>query len=323
MTGPRNRRGRLGRIVVVLLLVGILATTGAVWTNSFGMGDRFDHLVTRIRLTVAPPPDRPIGDIVDVTEPPTTGEATPMPTQASLAPGQTAGPTSTPAPTVTPDPLATPTPIPTPMPPRVAMDVQIPAKPGKDFLKELTDVWCAVAGTQIVLAIDGLADNSESFQRTVAGRIGEWESRRDSHNGGWGPAAVSSALAAYGAPGYEIRAYATRKTALRDAAAALQATQAPVVMMSWRGAHTWIITGYRADADPTIFADAEVSGLYIYDPWYGWISTVWEDPSPPGAFHDLANLQRNFLPWDRPEGSYPDRDGKFILVVPTLPRPNL
>jgi hypothetical protein len=30
-------------------------------------------------------------------------------------------------------------------------------------------------------------------------------------------------------------------------------------------------------------------------------------------------MVRNFLPWKRPEGRYPDRDGKFLIVVPTIP----
>jgi hypothetical protein len=297
---PPKRRGRVGPILFVLVLVGVLLATAAVWTNTFGAGDRFDGLVTRVRLIVAPPPDRPIPTTVEVTEPP-----------ASTGPG------------ATPAPGASPTPVPTPLPPREPVDVALDVKPGKVFQKELTNEWCAVAGTQIVLAIAGKGDNSESFQREIAGRIGEWESRRDSHNGGWGPASVAAALDAYGVPGYEVRAYATRKSAMRGAAVALSETQAPVVMLSWRGAHTWIITGYRADADPTIFPDATVSGLYIYDPWYGWVSRIWEAALPPGEFHDLPNLERNFLAWERPEGAYPDRDGKFILVVPTLPRPNL
>ena len=29
-------------------------------------------------------------------------------------------------------------------------------------------------------------------------------------------------------------------------------------------------------------------------------------------------MQRNFLEWRRPEGAYPERDGKFIIVAPTL-----
>ena len=32
-------------------------------------------------------------------------------------------------------------------------------------------------------------------------------------------------------------------------------------------------------------------------------------------------MVRNFLPWKRPEGHYPDRDGKFIVVIPTKLKP--
>jgi hypothetical protein len=30
-------------------------------------------------------------------------------------------------------------------------------------------------------------------------------------------------------------------------------------------------------------------------------------------------MVRNYLQWKRPEGRYPDRDGLFIAVVPTIP----
>ena len=69
------------------------------------------------------------------------------------------------------------------------------------FAHQATKEWCAPAGVQITLAALGLADNSEAFQRTIESRIDEWESRQDSRDGGWGPAAMAQALAAYGAPG--------------------------------------------------------------------------------------------------------------------------
>ena len=65
----------------------------------------------------------------------------------------------------------------------------------------------------MVLEINGKAPLTKAFQKELAGRIGEWESRRDSHNGGWGPTAMVKALAAYGVPGYEVRAYETRQDA--------------------------------------------------------------------------------------------------------------
>ncbi len=39
----------------------------------------------------------------------------------------------------------------------------------------------------------------------------------------------------------------------------------------------------------------------------------------PGTFQDAAEMERNYLRWDRPEGDYVKRDGKFLAVVPTIP----
>ena len=30
-------------------------------------------------------------------------------------------------------------------------------------------------------------------------------------------------------------------------------------------------------------------------------------------------MERNYLRWERPEGEYLERDGKYIAVVPTIP----
>jgi hypothetical protein len=171
----------------------------------------------------------------------------------------------------------------------------------------------------MALAVMGLADTSQEFQNALGARIGEWESWDDSHNGGWGPASISLALAAYGAPDYEIRAYDSRADALRDSAIALSLTGKPVVLLPWWGAHTWVMTGYRADADPTYFGDATITGTYILDPWYPRVSSIWGPSDPPGTFQDAAEMDRNFIGWSRPEGAYPGRDGKYVVVVPTTP----
>jgi len=294
----RSRWGQLAGISVLLITLGGVSAAGAIWTNAFGMGDRFDHLQDRIeRFLAGPPPDRPIRATVTVTPEPSP-TVTPEPT-AQGSPGQTA--------------------TPTPKPVRRPVDVDLLRDPGRFFASELDNDWCAVAGTQMVLAIHGQADTSEAFQRELAGRIGEWESVRDSRNGGWGPAAIVEALAAYGVEGYEIRAYDSRAQAMRDSARAIRRTKAPVILLTWRGAHTWVMTGFRADADPSLFGDADVSGTYILDPWFPRVSSIWGPSDGPGVFQDLAEMQRNYLPWERPEGSYPDRDGKFIAVVPTIP----
>ncbi|HEX2221664.1 MAG TPA: hypothetical protein VHK06_03995 [Candidatus Limnocylindria bacterium] len=300
----RISRWRLGVVVVA-----VCASMGfsAVWTNALGAGDRFDRLLARIELVLDPPPDRPTLPTVVVTPAPRVVGGTPRPTIESVIGA------------VPPGTRATPEPTPTPAPVRAPVDVSVVSEPAAVFASQLTNEWCAVAATQMVLTIHGLGNTSEAFQRELAGRIGEWESWDDSHDGGWGPAAIAEALAAYGATGYEIRAYASRDDALRDSAIALSRTGRPVVLLPWWGAHTWVMTGYRADADPLLFPDARVSGLYILDPWYPRVSNIWGPSDPPGNFEDAAEMERNFIPWSRPEGAYPGRDGMFIVVVPMTP----
>jgi len=216
---------------------------------------------------------------------------------------------------------------------RAPVDLAVVENHPAVFASQLTDKDCAVAATQMVLAILGLGDTSEAFQRGIKDRIGEWESWEDSHNGGWGPAAVSLALADYGAAGYEIRAYTSYTDALRDSAIAITEMDKPVVMFPWWGAHSWVMTGFRADADPSLFPDAAISGAYILDPWYPRVSSIWGPSDGPGNFEDLPELERNWPAfqgppgyeqigpgWSRPEGAYPERDGRFVVLVPTTPR---
>ena len=310
---PRPRRHRLRRFVVgVVLLAVIGATLGTflVATDTFGAGERWQSVLNRVdRFLAGPVPDRATIATVRITEPPATPSPTPWitPVPATLAPG------------ATPSPTPLPTPTPTPAPKRVPVNVNIVSDPEAVFASELHNDWCAVAGVQMVLAVLGLANTSNATQREIAGRIHEWDAYADSHNGEWGPGAMALALQAYGAPGYKIRAFETRSGALRDAAVAIEKTGSPAILLAWRGAHTWVMTGFRADRDPAIFKNATMEGTYILDPWYPRISSIWGASNPPGTFTDADEMKENFLPWKRPEGAYPDRDGLWITVVPTIP----
>ena len=310
---PRGTRGRVG--LAALALVALFAGGfAAVETNVLGVGDRFERLVARVENFIDPPPRRSTLPTVVVTPEP-SASAVPMPTD---------DPSDRPS--------AAPSPSPTPVP-RVPVDVAVVDDHAAVFTSQLTDKDCAVAGTQMVLTILGLGEPTEAFQQEIKDRIGEWEAYEDSQNGGWGPAAVGLALAAYGADGYEVRAYDTAAAALRDSAIAIAELDKPVVMFPWWGAHTWVMTGFRADADPTAFDDARISGAYILDPWYPRVSSIWGASDEPGTFEDLAELERNWPAaagppgyetigpgWTRPEGVYPDRDGRFVVLMPTTPR---
>jgi hypothetical protein len=296
---------------VLVAVVGTTLSTFAIATDTFGAGERWISLVSKVeRLIAGPVPDRATLQTVLVTEPPETEPPTPGPTlqQAGQAPGGTAAPTTA------------PTPTPPPAPERTPIDYDIVQHPDRVFASQHHKDWCAPAGVQTVLAILGKLDTSDRSQIDVASRVRRWEAYEDSHNGDWGPAAMALALDSYGAPGYEVRAFETLTYALRDAAVAIETTQSPAILLAWRGAHTWVMSGYRADADPALFRNTRIEGAYILDPWYPRISSIWGASNPPGTFTTFAELQENFLPWKRPEGRYPDRDGLWITVVPTIPR---
>jgi hypothetical protein len=312
---PIRRAPPRWQIAVLIVAVAGLSGFTAVRTNALGAADRFERVVERVALFIDPPPDRPTLETVVVTPRPS---ATTAATPRAIADG----PGSL-EPVVIPShgPVTTPTPAPV----RSAVTVKLVEDHGAVFTSQVTEKDCAVAATQMILTILGLGNPSPEFQLEIGSRIGEWESLQDSHNGGWGPAAVSLALAAYGAPGYEPWAYWSYADAMRDAAIAISTTGKPVALFPWWGAHTWVMTGYQADADPTVFADAIITGVYILDPWYPRTSSIWGPSDPPGNLETMAEMRRNWPVgtardgWTRPGGVYPERDGRFVVLLPTTP----
>jgi hypothetical protein len=301
--GGRSRRRKALIAILAIALVGGTLGAAAIATNTLGAGRLYERLVAKVDRFLAgpPPPDRP-------TEPTIVVTPKPSPTATPTLPPPASG-----------QPAVTPAPTPTPIP-RVAVDVDIIADHAKVFAHEIRVDWCAPAGVEMVLAIMGKGAPTDARQRELASRIHEWETYQDSKNLQWGPSAMVKALAAYGVPGYKVIAYGTRSDALRGAAKAISTYQSPAILLAWRGAHTWVMTGYRANADPVVFDDAKVTGGYILDPWYPDISSIWGPSDPPGTFQDTKEMERNFLAWKRPEGQYPSRDGNWIVVEPTVAR---
>jgi hypothetical protein len=302
---PHRLRTWFLLFLAIVLAAGALGF-GAVAVNAFGAGTLYERLEAKIdRWLAGPPPDRATLPTVEVTDPPETPSTSP--------PAAIEEPVGSGKPQGTPKPTATPI-------PRVPVDIDIVARHGPEFSSEIKDVWCSPAGVTTALAIMGLGPASDARQREIASRIHEWEAYQDSKNGDWGPAAMALALDAYGAPGYKVYAFSSMRTAMRYAAKAIASTNSPALLLAWRGAHTWVMTGFKADADPRVFDDAKILGAYIDDVWYPRISSIWGASNKPGTFDNMGVMGVNFLPWKRPEGHYPGRDGKFIVVLPTVRR---
>ena len=212
-----------------------------------------------------------------------------------------------------------PSPTPTPKPVRKPVNVKIEPKPAAAFVSEAKNTWCAAAAVQIALNVNGPAariDTSRARQARIRKLQVDLTTRKDSRNGGAGPLGMVASLEELGKVDYELRIYDTRAEALRASAKAIKQTGHAAILLAWRGAHAWVMTGYRADADPTVFANAKVTGAYIIDPWYPRVSRIWGRSDKAGVFQDAAEMKRNYLPWKRPEGRYPGRDGKFLAIIP-------
>lgn len=121
---------------------------------------------------------------------------------------------------------------------------------------------------------------------------------------------------------YAVHVAATRAGALKTAARALRMTGRPVGLLVWRGAHAWVISGFEASADPAATDRFAVSHFYVHDPWYPRPRSAWGATRPPDARIAVAELDSIYLPWRRPAVRYPDKDGRFVLVLPVSRLPD-
>lgn len=310
--GPRivqhRAPGRHGRLAT-LALAGILAVTGC---TAFGEDP----------LAIVPPVSDEerlprqkgrarVGSIVSGTR----SLPTPRPTPAAVL--------ASPSPESAPEPEPEPEPTglrlrPRPAPGPFSMDLY---RRG-DFSHQATKDWCVAGSTQTMMNImsRGRNDHSTASQARLyregrrfspnkrkLGLIGVdllgWATLLD--RGGFGPYVVDGA--------------GTRRAAIRKAARALRLTRRPVGLVTWRGAHSWVMSGFTATADPAWRDDYEVTAVYIQDTWYPWVSTIWGASRPPDSLVPVSALAEDYLPYRRPRARYPTRDGRFMLILPALP----
>ena len=303
----RSRRVRRRTVVAGLVAVAALVAVSAVAVDAFEVREKLSNLERKIELFVDPPPDRAIAAAVRVTPEPDEGEYVDEESaEPTVAPSLEAGETAPPAPTR--DATAAEGQGRRQPAQEAGQVVHHPARQGVVRGRRDADRPRAARQGQperVVPEGDRVPDR----------RVGE-PARQPERRAGdprrWSTRSRRTASTA-------TRCARTTRAALalRDAAKAISKYHAPVILLSWRGAHTWVMTGYRADADPLVFKSAKVSGAYILDPWYPRVSSIWGASDPPGGYQDAAEMRRNYLAWKRPEGHYPDRDGLFIAVVPT------
>jgi hypothetical protein len=190
------------------------------------------------------------------------------------------------------------------------------------FVHQKTKDWCAAASAQTMMNImsEGRPDRSRRFQQALY-RQGRRLSPNKAKLGpiGMDLRAWAELLNVHGYGPYVVDGARTRYAAIHKAARALRLTGRPVGLATWRGAHSWVMSGFEATADPAHTKDYRVTRVWIQDVWYPWVSTIWGASRPPNSLVPVAALGRDYLPWRRPRARYPKWDGRFMLVLPTLP----
>jgi hypothetical protein len=202
-----------------------------------------------------------------------------------------------------------------------------------DFVPQHTGSWCIGASMQTMLNIMDITDDAsyETQERFMVlartrGRssasIGDqaWRgSRQPSEKRGAGSGGWARGLVAMGAGRYEERVEDTYDGALRAAAEAIRITGRPVGLIVWRGKHAWVVSGFTATADPVLDRGYRVTGVFVQDPWYPRRSNIWGRGKRPNSWISVSDLREDFLP-RRKTRRRPEQAGKYVLVLPVLPR---
>jgi hypothetical protein len=219
---------------------------------------------------------------------------------------------------------------PRPKPGPFAMDLY-----GKgDFVHQQTAYWCVAASVQTMMNIidDGAPRRSKRrqarlhFEARDLDRSGDAYWRKLAGPSRWrqglhglGLTDWADLLTTNGYGPYEVERAPTMKKAVRMAAKAIRTTGRPAGLVVWRGAHAWVMSGFTATADPAYTNRFSVREVFIQDPWYPDVSSIWGASLPPDSAITVAALRGDFLRYNRPGRRQPMRDGKFMMILPTLP----
>jgi len=182
-----------------------------------------------------------------------------------------------------------------------------------DFVGEFRDTWCVPAAMQTSINIMSTgADVTKSYQAKLFNLAYSLE---PGNTGGADAAGWPEGLTKLGYGNFKIDANASLKGAVKAVATAIRMTNRPGGLVVWFGWHSWVVSGFKATADPAITSNFQVTGLYIEDVWYNRLSSIWGWSNPPDTFVPVAALPQDYKPyheWTR----NPARDGKFVYIAP-------
>jgi hypothetical protein len=186
-----------------------------------------------------------------------------------------------------------------------------------DFVAQTNLVQCVGASMQMMINMmraepDRTAATQLRYQqlarRTSGPPIGGRE-RRGASIWGW-----SAGLTELGAGPYRVVGASTIDEAVLIAAQAMRLTRRPVGLLMWRGRHAWVMSGFRATADP-LMPKARVTSVIVEDPLYPRDSRTWGPSPAPGSQLTIGQLSRQFVP-RRQSTRSPHLSRKYVVLIP-------
>ncbi len=185
-----------------------------------------------------------------------------------------------------------------------------------DFVTEATKWYCVPAAmlTMINVMSKG-ADHARATQTSLY-RLARKLSTKTLVGKGAEPIGWARGLEQLGFGGFEVGVFATRREAVQAAAKAIRLTGRPAGLLAWRGAHSWVMSGFQATRDPAVTEDSLVTGVYVEDVWYPLVSSIWGPSEPPDTLYRVRDLKVDYLKWRRPTRRYPGMDGRYVTILP-------
>jgi len=183
------------------------------------------------------------------------------------------------------------------------------------FTTQKSWLWCTAAGVQIVRNIvDRKTDHTTAAQR----RYFDWMRARNRYDlplsAGVDPAGWTAGLRHFVDDRYRLVSSRSFDAALRSAVTRLRMTNLPVALTVSHGNHGWILTGFRATADPAKTSSFTVTSVRVTGPLYGLQSKNGYDMAPNTKL-TTAQLKSFFTPW-----KYAPRamiwDGRYVSIQP-------
>jgi hypothetical protein len=189
-------------------------------------------------------------------------------------------------------------------------------RPG-DHVAQYDGSWCVGASMQMMLNMiePGRPDRTRATQSRLyrfSRRVSPWvEQSPGASVYGW-----AEGLERLGAGGYAEMAARSLQGALRLAARQMRATRRPVGLLVWDGKHAWVMSGFRATADPRLTDDFTVTHVWVEDPYTGRVSPGWGPGLRPHTLLTARALAADFVRHGnkyRPQ--YGER-GMYVIVAP-------